>query len=85
MDSSALIAEVKAFRAHVGASGSHFARIIGISPQGWAKKEAGLVPIVGHELARIARHYGTPMSEAFPAYTPTDGEMALAAEISRVA
>ena len=81
-----LIPELKKLRKqHSGVTLQNCADALGITIQGYLRKEKGEVPTTGIELAKLARLYEMPLRKAFPSYNPTDGEMLLAKELGRAA
>lgn len=74
--------EMKAARARAGKSLAECGALLGISGEGYRKKELGLAPVTGAELATLALAYGTPLMEAFPSYLPTEGERALCRQLA---
>ena len=82
--------ELKALRIRQGWTLEDAARILGITAEGYRRKEiesghprAAL--ITGSELALLADAAAVPFDEAFPSYQPTEGEQALARHIGTAA
>ncbi|HET7321697.1 MAG TPA: hypothetical protein VFI96_04310 [Longimicrobiaceae bacterium] len=83
--------ELKALRNRIGWTLDEAARIIGItSGEGYRRKELPKnhprhAAITGIELALLADAAGIPFDEAFPSYSPTEGEQALARHLATAA
>jgi transcriptional regulator with XRE-family HTH domain len=72
---------MQAFRRRHGLSTRKCGAILGISGEAYRLKEIGRSRVTGAELAKLAQSQGETVSEAFPAYQPTEGELLFARQI----
>lgn len=80
-----LAEQMRAAREHAGESIRAAGMKLGLRGETYRQKELGNIGVTGAELALLADLYGGSVAQLFPAYTPTDGEVLLSAELARAA
>jgi transcriptional regulator with XRE-family HTH domain len=76
--------QLRYWRGVAAFSNEDAAAAIGTHRDGYRAREAGTTPVSGAELALLARAYGRPLFELFPAYEPTDAELLFHRALAKV-